>query len=162
MKLRDHAIAIAAADAQISNISRRHMLKGLALSGFVLAVGLPVRAFAEGEEQKGPKKYGVDSMPHGYVDNPLVFVAIAADGAVTILCHRAEMGQGVRTSLPMVVADEMEADWGRVTVKQAWAEEPRFGNQDTDGSRSVRHFFMPMRRVGAAARAMLVSAAASQ
>lgn len=162
MNIRDNTFAIAAADVQISNISRRKMLKGFALGGFVLAVGLPLRARAEGEEQKGPKKYGADAMPHGTVDNPLIFVAIAADGAITILCHRAEMGQGVRTSLPMVVADEMEADWGRVTVKQAWAEEARFGNQDTDGSRSVRHFFMPMRRVGAAARAMLVSAAASQ
>ncbi len=162
MNIRENSFVMAAADANISNISRRKMLKGMALGGLVLAVGLPVRSFAEGEEKKAPRKYGVNSMPHGAVENPLVFVAIAADGAVTILCHRAEMGQGVRTSLPMVIADEMDADWNRVTVKQAWAEETRFGNQDTDGSRSVRHFFMPMRRVGAAARAMLVSAAASQ
>jgi isoquinoline 1-oxidoreductase beta subunit len=70
------------------------------------------------------------------------------------------MGQGVRTSLPMVVADEMEADWSRVTVRQADADEGKYGNQDTDGSRSMRHFFMPMRRIGAAARAMLEDSAA--
>ena len=161
MNARDHSFALTAASSEITNISRRRMLKGFALSGLVLAVGMPASVLAEGESKDAPK-YGADGMPHGAVDNPLVFVAIAADGAVTILAHRAEMGQGVRTSLPMVVADEMEADWGRVTVKQAWAEEPRFGNQDTDGSRSVRHFFMPMRRVGAAARVMLIAAAAKQ
>ena len=72
------------------------------------------------------------------------------------------MGQGVRTSLPMVVADELEADWRRVRVRQAPGDEARFGNQDTDGSRSVRHFFAPMRRCGAAARTMLEQAAAAR
>jgi isoquinoline 1-oxidoreductase beta subunit len=72
------------------------------------------------------------------------------------------MGQGVRTSLPMVVADELEANWLHVHVEQAPGDEVRFGNQDTDGSRSMRHFFMPMRRVGAAARQMLEAAAAAQ
>ena len=66
----------------------------------------------------------------------------------------------MRTSLPMVVADELEADWSRVRVRQAQGDEARFGNQDTDGSRSVRHFFAPMRRCGAAARTMLEQAAA--
>ncbi|PPD29113.1 MAG: twin-arginine translocation pathway signal protein, partial [Methylomonas sp.] len=101
-------------------------------------------------------------MPHGWVDNALVFVAIAEDGTVTVYCHRSEMGQGVRTSLPMVVADELEADWEKVKVIQAPGDEVRFGNQDTDGSRSLRHFFMPMRRVGAAARQMLEQAAADR
>ncbi len=64
-------------------------------------------------------------MPHGWVDNPLIFVAIAANGAVTIVCHRSEMGQGIRTSLPMVAADELEADWARVQVIQADGDEPR-------------------------------------
>ena len=69
-----------------------------------------------------------------------------------IVCHRSEMGQGVRTGMPMIVADELEADWKRVRVVQAPGDEKRFGNQDTDGSRSTRHFFEPMRRCGAAAR----------
>src|SRR5690606_31960544 len=68
---------------------------------------------------------------------------------------------GVRTSLPMVIADEMEADWARVKVVQAEANEERYGNQNVDGSRSVRHFLDPMRRVGAAARQMLEAAAAA-
>lgn len=61
----------------------------------------------------------------------------------------------------MVVADELEADWEKVKVIQAPGDEERYGNQDTDGSRSVRHFFMPMRNVGAAARMMLEAAAAA-
>lgn len=141
---------------QIDNISRRQFLKQFAVSGLVLAVGLPTLSLAE------QTNYGADAMPHGAVDNPLVFVAIADDGTVTIVCHRSEMGQGIRTSLPMVVADELEADWQKVKIVQAPGDEARFGNQDTDGSRSMRHFFMPMRRVGAAARQMLASAAATQ
>lgn len=142
--------------AEITNISRRKLLKGFALSGFVLAVGLPSMGTAEEAE-----KFGRDAMPNGWVDNPLVFVSVAEDGQVTIVAHRAEMGQGVKTSLPMVVADEMGADWDRVSVTQAPGDEKRYGNQDTDGSRSVRHFFMPMRHVGAAARMMLEAAAAA-
>lgn len=147
----------------IANISRRAFLKDLALTGFVLAAGFPslIRA-EETAPHTDEAKYGADAMPHGWVDNPLVFVAIADDGTVTIVCHRSEMGQGIRTSLPMVVADELEADWRRVRVEQAPGDEKRYGNQDTDGSRSMRHFFLPMRRVGAAARAMLEAAAAAQ
>ncbi len=147
----------------IDNVSRRTFIKQFALSGFVLAVGLPTLLRAdETAEPAAAGKFGADAMPHGWVDNPLVFVAIAADGAVSIICHRSEMGQGVRTSLPMVVADELEADWSRVRVVQAPGDEKRFGNQDTDGSRSMRHFFMPMRRAGAAARQMLEAAAAAR
>ena len=101
-------------------------------------------------------------MPHGTVNNPLAFVSIAPDGTVTIVCHRSEMGQGIRTGMPLIVADEMEADWSRVKVAQATGDEVKYGNQDTDGSRSTRHFFMPMRQVGAAARMMLEAAAAKR
>ncbi|MET0851035.1 MAG: molybdopterin cofactor-binding domain-containing protein [Candidatus Rokuibacteriota bacterium] len=128
-----------------------------ALGGLVLAVGYP--SAARGQEAK---KYGADGMPNGWVDSPLVFVSIAEDGTVTIVCHRSEMGQGVRTSMPMIVADELEADWKRVRIAQAPGDEKRFGNQDTDGSRSTRHFFEPMRRCGAAARMMLEAAAAER
>ncbi len=141
----------------IVNLSRRSLLGVTPAVGLILAVGFPRFALA-GDEPK----YGADGMPHGWVDDPLVFVAIAPDGTVTITCHRQEMGQGVRTSLPMVVADELEADFSRVLVRQAQGDEARFGNQDTDGSRSVRHFFEPMRRCGAAARTMLEQAAAAQ
>jgi isoquinoline 1-oxidoreductase beta subunit len=141
---------------QIANVSRRSFLAGLGAGGLVLAVGFPHAALSE------EKKYGADGMPGGTVDNPQIFVALAEDGTVSIVCHRSEMGQGVLTSLPMVVADEMEADWQRVKVLQAPGDEIRFGNQNTDGSRSMRHFFQPMRRCGASARAMLEQAAAAQ
>lgn len=142
---------------EVINVSRRALLGTLPAVGLVLAVGFP--RFAAGADEP---KYGADSMPHGWVDDPLVFVAIGADGIVTITCHRSEMGQGVRTSMPMVVADELDADWQRVRVRQATGDEVRFGNQDTDGSRSMRHFFEPMRRCGAAARMMLEQSAAER
>ena len=142
----------------IANVSRRRFLRGAsALGGLVLAVGFPAAVRAA-----DPPKYGADGMPHGWVDSPLVFVAIGEDGIVSIVCHRSEMGQGVRTGMPMIVADELEADWTRVRVVQAPGDEARYGNQDTDGSRSTRHFFMPMRRCGAAARQMLETAAAAR
>jgi isoquinoline 1-oxidoreductase beta subunit len=141
---------------QIINLRRRAFLAAVPAAGLALAVGLP--RFARAEEVA----YGADSMPHGWVDHPLVFVNLSADGTVTVTCHRSEMGQGVRTSMAMVIADELDADWGRVKVVQAPGDEVRYGNQDTDGSRSLRHFFEPMRRCGAAARMMLEAAAASQ
>ena len=142
----------------IANVSRRRFLRDVsALGGLVLAAGLPAAVRA----QQAPK-YGADGMPHGWVDSPLVFVAIAENGIVSIVCHRGEMGQGVRTGMPMIVAEELEADWRRVRVVQAPGDEERYGNQDTDGSRSTRHFFDPMRRCGAAARQMLEAAAAAQ
>ena len=140
--------------------SRRGFLQGsvAALTLAVTAKGLVTAAWAA---DTTAQKYGADTMPGGTVDDPLVFVSIAPDGTVTIVAHRAEMGTGVRTSLPMVVADEMEANWDCVKVVQAEANETRYGNQNVDGSRSVRHFLLPMRRVGAAARQMLEAAAAA-
>ena len=141
------------------NMSRRRFVQHLStLGGLVLAAGFSPAPLAADD----PPKYGADGMPHGWVDNPLVFVAIGTDGIVSIVCHRSEMGQGVRTGMPMIVADELEADWKRVRVVQAPGDEQRYGNQDTDGSRSTRHFFDPMRRCGAAARQMLEAAAAAQ
>ncbi|HEX2725871.1 MAG TPA: molybdopterin cofactor-binding domain-containing protein, partial [Beijerinckiaceae bacterium] len=138
------------------NVSRRTLLAGAGAGVFVLAAGLPTELPAQ------EKKFGADGMPNGWRDDPTVYIALSDDGAVTVTCHRSEMGQGVRTSIAMVVADELEADWPRVRVAQAPADEERFGNQDTDGSRSLRHWFMPMRRAGAAARTMLEQAAAAQ
>src|SRR5438067_7395019 len=142
---------------KVDNVSRRSILKGLGLAGgFVLAAPVMSRpGFAAYQT-------GADKMPHGTVVDPRVFVAIAPDGIVTIVAHRAEMGTGVRTSLPMIVAEEMEADWSRVRVQQAHGDEVKFGNQDTDGSRSTRHYLMPMRQIGASARTMLEAAAAKR
>lgn len=145
-------------DPGLANVSRRGLLAGA--GAFVLAVRIGPPASAQGAAE--PKTFGVDAMPNGWRDDPKLFVAIAEDGTVTVTCHRSEMGQGVRTSIALVVADELEADWAKVRVAQAPGDEARYGNQDTDGSRSLRHFFMPMRRAGAAARQMLVEAAARQ
>ncbi|MDD2977362.1 molybdopterin cofactor-binding domain-containing protein [Aquabacterium sp.] len=136
--------------------TRRTFLQG-SLSGLLLSVGFNGTVRAE-----DARKYGADSMPGGTVDNPHVFISIEPDGRTTLIAHRVEMGTGVRTSLPMVIADELEADWARVTVVQADANEARYGNQNVDGSRSVRHFLLPMRRAGAAARQMLETAAAAR
>src|ERR1700738_2019216 len=124
---------------KVDNVSRRSILKGLGLAGgFVLAAPVMSRpGFAAYQT-------GADKMPHGTVVDPRVFVAIASDGTVTIVAHRSEMAPGVRTSLPLIVAEEMEADWSRVKVTQAHGDEAKFGNQDTDGSRSTRHYLIPM------------------
>jgi isoquinoline 1-oxidoreductase beta subunit len=142
---------------RVENVSRRDIIKSLGITaGFVLAAPVMSRpAFAAYET-------GAGKMPHGVVVDPRVFVAIATDGTVTIIAHRSEMGTGVRTSLPMVVAEEMEADWSRVHVQQAHGDEVKFGNQDTDGSRSTRHYLLPMRQIGASARSMLEAAAAKR
>ena len=142
----------------IINVSRRGLLGGMGAGAFVLAVGLPRPGRAQEEEPE----FGRDAMPNGWRDDPKIFIAIAEDGIVTVTCHRQEMGQGVRTSIAMVVADELGAEWDNVRVTQAPGDEEKYGNQDTDGSRSLRHHFMPLRRAGAAARTMLEQAAAAE
>jgi isoquinoline 1-oxidoreductase subunit beta len=86
---------------------------------------------------------------------------IAASGEVTIVCKQAELGQGVKTTLPMVIADELDADWARVRIEQGNLD-PAFGSQFTGASRSVAVNLAAHRRLGATARAMLVDAAARQ
>lgn len=142
--------------ASSGGLSRREFLRQLQAMGGLLLVadGLHIAKAADAP------KYGAAGMPHGTVDNPLVFLTVGDDGWVTIVVHRSEMGQGVRTGMPLIVVDELEADWSRVRVQQAPADEEKYGNQDTDGSRSTRHFIDPMRRCGAAARMMLEQAAA--
>jgi isoquinoline 1-oxidoreductase beta subunit len=142
---------------QIANVSRRLVLKGIVASGaLVLGTSLLSRSAMSAWDT------GAGKMPGGTVNDPHVYIAVDASGLVTIVTNRSEMGTGVRTSLPMVVADEMEADWARVHVAQAPGDEKTYGNQDTDGSRSVRHFIQPMRQCGAAMRMMLEQAAAAR
>jgi isoquinoline 1-oxidoreductase beta subunit len=93
--------------------------------------------------------------------HPNVFVGIETDGTVWIVAHRSEMGTVIRTSLPMVLADELDADWKRVKIDQAIGDH-RYGDQNTDGSHSIRSFFDVMRISGATARVMLIQAAAQQ
>jgi len=113
-------------------ISRRQFLSGLAAGSLVLAM----RVSASGAQVAID---GGGELPF----EPNLWLSIAGDGAVTIVTHRSEMGTGIRTSLPMVVADELGADWDRVTLRQATAD-ARLGSQNTDGSTRLtflRFFF---------------------
>jgi isoquinoline 1-oxidoreductase subunit beta len=92
---------------------------------------------------------------------PSVYLGLEPDGRVIIIAHRSEMGTGIRTALPMIVAEELDADWTRVKIEQAIGD-AKYGSQDTDGSESIRDFYDPMREAGATARMMLESAAASK
>lgn len=141
----------------LANVSRRGLLKGLAGTSALLLAARWDMGLANEQAQ-----FGAGAMPGGWVDNPNVFIHINADGLVTIVNNRAEMGQGIRTSLVMVAADELGADWNQVKVEQADANQDKYGNQNTDGSRSMRHWYQPMRRAAAAARLMLEQAAANQ
>src|SRR5437868_10653938 len=104
-------------------------------------------------------------LPHGgAVSNkdafaPNAYLKIAPDGIITVVVARSEIGQGVRTSLPMILAEELEADWKQIRIEQAGAS-TLYGDQSTGGSASVRTTWDPMRKAGAAAREMLISAAA--
>lgn len=97
---------------------------------------------------------------------PNAYLRITPDDRVTVVCGSAEMGQGVLTAIPMLVAEELDADWSKVSVEQAPVDQayanPMFGIQATGGSTTVRAHWEPMRRAGAAAREMLVAAAAAQ
>lgn len=132
----------------IGNFSRRAFLRQAFGTG-ALVLGarvLPTRALAALESA---------------VFSPNVFVGIKSDGTVLIVASRSEMGTSSRTMVPMILADEMEADWKRVKIEQAIGDE-KYGDQDTDGSHSIRSFFGTMQECGASARQMLEQAAANQ
>jgi isoquinoline 1-oxidoreductase beta subunit len=140
--------------------SRRDFLKGIFGAGaFVLSVSLmPEQLFAESTGGNAGDPFpSSEKAPL----QPSVYLAIGTDGTVYVIAHRSEMGNGVRTSLPRIVADELDADWAHVKVVQAIGSE-KYGDQDTDGSHSVVSFFVPLREAGATARLMLVRAAAQQ
>ncbi len=135
----------------IQNFSRRKFLKRAFAAGtFVLGARLLPEPLWADASSAGP-----------VVFQPDIFLGIASDGTITIVAHRSEMGCGSRTALPLVVADELDADWSKVKIDQAIGD-PRYGEQDTDGSHSVRSFFDQMRQIGATGRVMLITAAARQ
>ncbi|WP_209332266.1 xanthine dehydrogenase family protein molybdopterin-binding subunit [Lunatimonas salinarum] len=132
---------------RIYKSSRRDFLKLGALAGGGLMLGVTFQCSTkDGEGMFSPNAY----------------LRIDPDGTVTIIAHRSEMGQGIRTSLPMIVADELGADWSEVKIEQAVGDEDTYGNQNTDGSFSVRMFYEPMRQAGATARYLLIQAAAAE
>src|ERR1051325_2360940 len=140
----------------VEDVSRRGFLKGMLGAGaFVLSMRVMAgcgpgghTAQEAGSGLKGPL-------------SPNVWLAIDTDGTVYIIAHRSEMGSGSRTAVPRIAAEELDADWNRVKIVQAVGDE-KYGDQDTDGSHSVRGSFAAMREAGATARLMLVRAAAKQ
>jgi len=139
----------------ITNVSRRGFLQGaLSAGALILSVRFVPEALWAAD---APLLSPADQAPL----HPSVYLGIDTDGTVHIVAHRSEMGTTSRTSLPLIVAEELDADWSRVKVQQAIGDK-RYGSQDTDGSHSIRDFYDPMREVGASARLMLVRAAAQQ
>src|SRR5215472_9084868 len=127
--------------------TRRSFLNVTALGGGGLMLSLYVKPL---RGQRGP----APALP------PLAFIKVAASGAVTIMGKNPEIGQGVRTTLPMVIADEFDVDWKDVTVVQADLDQAKYGPQNAGGSTAIPVNWDPLRKVGAAARAMFVTAAA--
>ena len=140
--------------SQIQNVSRRRFLKGVFGAGaLVLTVRYIPPVLGQGQATDGQTDADRATL------HPNLFVGIQRDGTVYIVAHRSEMGTVIRTSLPLVLADELDADWKRVKIDQAIGD-VRYGDQNTDGSHSIRNFFDVMRECGAAARWMLIQAAA--
>ncbi len=129
----------------MSALSRRDFIVAGAAAGAGLVIGVYL--------PHGRKHRAGDAF------SPNAYLKITPDNKVTVVVARSEMGQGVHTSLPMILAEELEADWKQIQIEQAGAS-TLFGDQTTGGSASVRTTWDPMRRAGAAAREMLISAAA--
>lgn len=134
-----------AEESIIKKIDRRTFLKATGITASGLVLGL---------------QWACKPSTSNATFSPNVYLTINGDGSIIIVAHRQEMGTGIRTGLPMIIADELEANWERVKLVQAVGDEKTYGNQNTDGSFSVRMFFEPMRKAGAMARRMLEQAAA--
>ena len=133
------------------DLNRRQFLKTSAIGALVLGtyfVGSAPRAFA-----------GVLEQPSEQAKRANLFIALRPDGMVEITCHRSEMGQQIRTAIAQIVADEMEASWDKVVVIQGKGD-PKYGDQNTDGSRSIRYNMQRLREMGASVRYMMQHAAA--
>ncbi|MFT6899261.1 MAG: isoquinoline 1-oxidoreductase beta subunit [Paraglaciecola sp.] len=137
----------------VQNISRRAFLKYTGVASGTLILGTLMPAFTQAWAETNPSADKLENQLN-------LFVSIDTDGSVNIVCHRSEMGQGIRTGIAQIVAEELCADWSNVKVIQGLANE-QYGSQNTDGSRSIRRFYHKMREMGATARAMLEQAAAN-
>jgi isoquinoline 1-oxidoreductase beta subunit len=141
-----------------SEVSRRGLLTGGLAGGFLLAFHLPVRAVNEPVQPP-------DDTAGKFAPN--AFIRIDRSGTTTLVMPQVEMGQGVYTSIPMILAEELDADFAKVVLEHAPPSDklygnPLFGIQATGNSNSVRAWWGPLRTAGASARAMLVQAAALQ
>jgi isoquinoline 1-oxidoreductase subunit beta len=143
--------------------SRRDFLRSMVSAGaFVLAARyLPAETLSKAASAAAGTPNGIADIALKGPLSPSVYLAIDTDGTVYTIAHRSEMGSGSKTALPRIIADELDADWNRVKIVQAVGDE-KYGDQDTDGSHSVRGSFATLRETGAAARLMLVRAAAQK
>ena len=132
-------------------LQRRSFLKISLLAGGGVMLGLSVEPEAAAQGRGGQPQTPPDA--HNYIQ-------VAPDGAVTIMAKNPEVGQGVKTMLPMLIAEELDVDWKHVKVVQADYNEAKYANQSAGGSTATPMNFMPMRQVGAAGRALFVTAAA--
>ena len=139
----------------ILNVSRRGFLQGIVSTGALILSVRMVPEFLWAAETS------VGTHADRAALHPSLFVGIDTDGTVYLVAARSEMGTTSRTSVPLILADELDADWKRVKLEQAIGD-PRYGDQDTDGSHSVRDVFDDMREAGATARLMLTQAAATE
>ncbi len=151
------AINTEANAAATEGVARRTFLKAAAASGFALGA-YPLVAAAQGT---GAAPAGLKPF-----EQPSAFVRIDTDGTVTVTINRLDFGQGVQTGLPMILAEELDADWAKVRsvhgdANPAYAD-PAFGMHLTGGSNSLKNSYTQYRELGARTRAMLVSAAAAQ
>src|ERR1043166_8445438 len=137
--------------ATTNGLDRRAFLKASAIAGGGLLVGTYLR-FLPDDAIAATTSTAADFAPNA-------FLIIAPSGVVTIIAPNSEMGQGIKTGLPMIVAEELDVDWKQVTVVQGDLN-PAYGRQSSVGSGSTIANYTPLRRAGATARAMLVSAAA--
>jgi len=138
-------------DSERPMMDRRQFVKVSALAGGGLLVGTYVRLGELGAAEPSAAA-AADFTPNA-------FISISSSGAVSIIAPNSEMGQGVKTSLPMIVAEELDVAWEQVTITQGDLN-PAFGRQMSVGSQSTPSNFLPLRRAGATARAMLIQAAA--
>uniref|UniRef100_UPI003564C0DB molybdopterin cofactor-binding domain-containing protein n=1 Tax=Alteromonas stellipolaris TaxID=233316 RepID=UPI003564C0DB len=136
------------------DLTRRSFLKSSATAGALVLgtyfMGAAPRAMA-----------GVLAKPSESAKMANLFVSLRPDGIVEITCHRSEMGQQIRTALAQIVADEMEASWDKVVVIQGKGD-PKYGDQNTDGSRSIRYNMQRLREMGASVRHLMQQAAATR
>ena len=145
------------ADEKIKNVSRRKFLTSVGLSAAGLTLG--VYYFSrQGKDRAGTGKETSREKP---AFTPNVFVHIATSGLVTLYCHRSEMGQGIKSTLPVILADELGTTMDHVKVIQAVGDE-KYGDQNTDGSSSIRGVFDWLRNMSAVARTLLIQAAAER
>src|SRR5437868_10542506 len=137
-------------------VSRRHFLRASALVGGGVLIASYLEPFAGAAALASPE--GVAGGAADFVPN--AFIRIAPTGIVTIIAKNPEIGQGIKTMLPMLIAEELDVDWKDVRIEQAALDTKKFENQWAGGSTATPTNWLPMRRVGAAGRAMLVTAAA--